>query len=259
MIKVEFPADRADIALAFGQALLAIAAGTGYPDKVKAEVNFGAAVQKTLQETDPAAGGEGEEVVDVSKAFAAAGGAGGQPTHQPQQPPAQVQDSVKRDTKGVPFDPTMCAVAAEPFYTSGSRQGQWKKRKGVTDPVYDGWYRACLDALSAGGAGGAPEPEYPEEDDDDVSHAFGGNPAAGAFAGGNTHQVAAATAPQDTGSYMGWVAEKQAAGKLTQKDINDAYQKTGVSLPKLFPPTPQNEILNNIRAMYYELSAKAGA
>lgn len=47
------------------------------------------------------------------------------------------------DEKGVGYDPEYCADAAKPFYSSGARKGQWKKRggkSGPTEEAYDNWY-----------------------------------------------------------------------------------------------------------------------
>ena len=44
------------------------------------------------------------------------------------------------DHNGVEKNAEFCGNAASPFYGSGKRKGQWKKRQGVADEAYDEWY-----------------------------------------------------------------------------------------------------------------------
>lgn len=48
------------------------------------------------------------------------------------------------DDKGVAFNEDYCAKAKEPFYTSGPKTGQWKKRQKVEQAAYDAWYAEQL-------------------------------------------------------------------------------------------------------------------
>lgn len=50
------------------------------------------------------------------------------------------------DKKGVSFIPAVCGEAKDPFYASGPRKGQWKKKRGatVTDAEYDAAYNLAL-------------------------------------------------------------------------------------------------------------------
>jgi len=165
--------------------------------------------------------------------------AGEQPRHT--EPDAQR----KIDTKGVPFHSDFCGVAADPFYSTGKRAGQWKKRKGVTDGDYDFWYTGKLSELDE------------EREDKDAGGTVN---TAGAFAGaGQQKEQAAITAPKDTGSLMAWVSEKQAAGLLTQDDIAGAYSAAGVQITDLFPPNDAATIQGRIAQVYYPLANKAGA
>lgn len=151
----------------------------------------------------------------------------------------------KVDTKGVQFHSDFCGIAADPFYSTGKRAGQWKKRKGVTDGDYDFWYTGKLSELD-------------EEREDE--NAGGAVNTAGAFAaGGQQNEPAAISAPKDTGSLMAWVSEKQAAGLLTQDDIAAAYSAAGVQITDLFPPNDAATIQGRIAQVYYPLANKAGA
>lgn len=145
-----------------------------------------------------------------------------------------------RDQNGVAFDANYCGQAKEPFYASGKRSGQWKKKKGVSDDDYDAWYAS---QVAAGGSS--------EQDHQPVN-------TAGAF-GGQSQQQTAPDAPTDAGAFMGWVAEKQAAGLLNQTDINEAYQHAQVQVQDLFPPNDANSVAQRIAALYNVLAAKAGA
>lgn len=53
------------------------------------------------------------------------------------------------DEKGVMFIPAVCAVAKEPFYASGPRKGQWKKKRGIDDLNYDTVYLNAVNQVTA--------------------------------------------------------------------------------------------------------------
>ena len=111
------------------------------------------------------------------------------------------------DVDGVEFDPQYCAKAAEPFYKSGKRKGQWKKGKGISDAVYDLWHKRGLPETVDSGA---------------------------AFNQTDQTVVADVQAPTDAGAFMLWISEQQAAGKLDQPVVDAAYAQAGITVPMLF-------------------------
>lgn len=124
------------------------------------------------------------------------------------------------DEKGVAKDPNFCGTAAVPFYASGKRAGQWKKRQGVDDAVYDAWYEAALARLE-------PADDADEEPQEvNTAAAFGGKPA----------EAPKARTFSNAGEFMAWVSEQQTAGHLSQADIDAAYRQTGVQVQDLFNP-----------------------
>lgn len=163
---------------------------------------------------------------------------------------AAATGSAKLDTKGVPFDANFCANAADPFYGSGQRAGQWKKRKGVADEAYDAWYDERLQDLAPAGTvtvqtgdeGGAPLAN--------TSAAFGAANASTAATG--------AKAPTTAGEFMAWVSEKQAAQLLTQPNIAAAYQFAGLQIADLFGADAA-VVAKNVSSLYSILSQTAGA
>lgn len=48
------------------------------------------------------------------------------------------------DLKGVPFNPDIHQRSDEPFYKIGSRVGQFRKKPGISDEEYDGYYAAVI-------------------------------------------------------------------------------------------------------------------
>jgi len=141
------------------------------------------------------------------------------------------------DRHGVEFNEQYCGKAEEPFYSTGPREGQWKKRRGVDDSAYDAWYasqRAPTDAMDT---------EF------DASTAFGGEPIGA---------LSAVNAPADGAAFMVWVSEMLAAGRLTQPDINEAWQSLGLTPAAIFPPKTPDEITRNVGNLYASLSAVAG-
>jgi hypothetical protein len=169
-----------------------------------------------------------------------------------EEPEATPDTGRKVDTKGVPFHSDFCGNAADPYYSTGKRAGQWKKRKGVTDSAYDFWYAGKLSELDEA------REELEERGEDD--HANEQVNTAGAFGGGQRQeQPPAASAPKDAGSFMAWVSEKQAAGLLTQEDIAGAYAAAGVQVTDLFPPNDAATVEARIFQVYSPLSEKAGA
>lgn len=273
MFKIEFPAERTDIALAIGQALVAIgkgealvnspAASTAPKSADTATASAGETVRTTAADTatdqdNPAANdsalahGATDQAGSAdtnAPADAGANGAGDTGKNDPafaggdQTTTAASQDktagtttasgatSTDRDEKGVAKDPRYCANAASPFYGSGKRKGQWKKRQGVDEAEYDAWYAEQLAAVETEPA---PEAEF------DTSNAFGGaqtnNPDS--------------DMPQDGGAFATWVSEHQAAGNITPADVDAAWEATGSHMGLLFTGSLIKE---NIAAMYYTL------
>ena len=184
------------------------------------------------------AGSDNAGSTDTSRGKAAGpggGGAGGGG--------AGDETAVRKDTKGVIFDPEFCGEATEPFYGSGKRGGQWKKKRGaVTEEAYDEWYAAQVARIAAGNDAGDDKPI-------DTSGAFGGG----------DDQLAGDPAPEDCGAFMGWVSAKQAAGLLTQDDIGAAYSQAGVQVTDLFPPNDEATVKQNVAELYDILVVKAGA
>jgi hypothetical protein len=148
------------------------------------------------------------------------------------------------DTLGVVFDPEYCGEATEPFYTSSKRAGQWKKRRGITDDAYDGWYAGRVSILGAtDDTGEGKEPEL------DTGPAFGGG----------VKEPAGEPIPQDCGAFMGWVSAQQAAGKLSQQDIGNAYAQAGVQVTDLFPPNDAATVQSHVAKLYQLLVVVGGA
>lgn len=252
-IKIEFPADRPDIARAFGSALLNIANpatnGGDYEEHTTGSIdhdglnNEGDAVDNTTgaQPGDRgAAPGNEENTTQAAMQEQKDGDA-----------PAAGGDASQVDTKGVPFNSDFCGKAKEPFYASGPRKGQWKKRKGVEDADYDAWYASAIPAPGANTQQAAPL---------DTSGAFGSTDTAGAFQQ-QTPQVQGGTPsevlPTDCGTFMGWVSAQQAAGRLTQQQVTDAYSQLGIEVTSLFPPNDANTIAGHVSQLHGLLSQLA--
>ena len=227
LISVSFPANDRAAAKHLGAALTAIGGGAPTVAPVAgADIELGDAVVVSGTTTDNDGAGA---VTKVDKT--AAGGEAEQP--------AQV------DTKKVPFNAEFCGNAAKPFYASGPRNGQWKKRQGVDDAAYDAWYTEQTALLLAQTAGG--------DDDEPVN-------TAGAFGTGDDSGAAQAEpAPTDCGGFMGWVSAQQAANLLTQDDIGEAYKAVGVAVTDLFPPNDEATVAGHVAKLYQFLLAKVGA
>ncbi|UGC98036.1 hypothetical protein [Oceanospirillum phage vB_OsaM_PD0307] len=262
MIKIEFPADRTDIALAIGQALVAIGQG-------KALVNSPAPTTAAETRTDsPAASStacddqlktldeqavadlEAEEApndtehpaaqsatVTTGSGEGAANAAGASQTA----PSGGSNENV--DEKGVPFNPELCSKAAIPFYGSGKKKGQWKKRQGVDEDLYDEWYAEAL-------LGAKVETVEDTAQNETTSDS---NVAANAF--GNQQQAAAdENVPQDAGQLMKWVSEQQAAGNISQQQVTDAY--TALQLPFDAVMNPAYPVADNCAAIYNHMKGQ---
>ncbi len=144
------------------------------------------------------------------------------------------------DTKGVGFSLKYCGVSAKPFYESGKMSGQWKKRRGVDQGVYDDWYAGELQPGAAQTA----------VNDAPIN-------TAGAFNGQTTETPT--TAPTTAGAFMEWVSNKQVAGLLDAEDVKTAYTLAGFVLTALVPPNADDVVAERIAGLYATLAAKAGA
>lgn len=248
MIKIEFPADRKDIALAIGQALVAIGQGKALVNSpaptTAAETPAGAveervatpAPEDVARETGPTV--DEQAVADMGKpesrstATHVADAAQGAPG---------TNDGSKLDEKGVPFNAEFCSKAAVPFYGSGKKKGQWKKRQGVDEQAYDDWY---ADALFS---------DKIEEDEPAATETTSdSNLAANAF--GNQQAAADEAAPQDAGQLMKWVSEQQAAGNISQQQVTEAY--TALQLPFDAVMNPAYPVAQNCAAIYNHLKGQ---
>ena len=137
MIKLEFPADRTDIALAFGKALLQLR-GEAVTDGGYLPVPAPAAEEHITDADYTEPPSAGEHVADSD--YPPVG------VTTPEQPalPADVADDLpdpaQVDHHGVSFDPEFCSSAKQPFYESGPMSGQWKKKRGIDEAAYTAWY-----------------------------------------------------------------------------------------------------------------------
>lgn len=236
IIKIEFPADRPDIALALSTALQTI--GTvkvkgcdGCNEPGSDEVEFQAHVK---------AEGASEESIASATSQDAGSDDHGQFTKTETEEQDNLVDPANTDTKGVPFNAEFCGKAAKPYYASGKRSGQWKKRQGVDELVYDNWYAAELAKVATSGAG--------QGDQAPVN-------TASAFSGQQQQEPAAnnePAVPHDAGTLMAWVSEMQAANRITQQQVNEAYQQAGVTMTDVFPGPNKTEetIAQAVRNVY---------
>lgn len=152
------------------------------------------------------------------------------------------------DEKGVSFNGEFCGKAAIPFYGSGKKKGQWKKRQGVDEDAYDEWYAEAL-------LGDKVEEE--PKDTAQTETTSDGNIAASMFAASDAQNAAASEdVPQDAGQLMKWVSEQQVAGNITQQQVTDAY--TALQLPFDAVMNPAYPVANNCAAIYNHLKGQIG-
>lgn len=180
------------------------------------------------------------------------GGGGGASQTAPVDADGEVQavtPDARVDTKGVAFNADFCGNAAEPFYGTGPRAGQWKKRKGVDDAAYDKWYEDAL----------APAGTLTEtSEDDDTPPPVNTGAAFGSPAPATGGAPAGKPAPQTAGEFMAWVSEKQAGGSLSQAQIQAAYGMAGVQVADLFTPDAA-AVATHVGNLYAILSSQVGA
>lgn len=153
--------------------------------------------------------------------------------------PATATD-VKVDLRGVPFCDLHCAVAAKPFYASGPRENQWKKKHKVTDAAYDAWYAGELLAAEV-------KPATPPDTTVDSAAAFANT----------TAPAPDAPVPTDLGAFMAWFSEMQTAGRLTQDQLGNAYAVCNVTMADLCAPNTDDVVAHNIKALHTNLSVMA--
>jgi hypothetical protein len=138
------------------------------------------------------------------------------------------------DEKGVPFNAEFCGKATIPFYGSGKKKGQWKKRQGIDQAAYDEWYAKALPPA---------EVEVEEEDSTIAASLFAASDAQPA--------VSDEDVPQDAGQLMRWVSEQQVAGNITQQQVTDAY--TALQLPFDAVMSSAHPVADNCAAIYNHL------
>jgi len=121
---------------------------------------------------------------------------------------------VELDEHGVPFDAEFCGRSESPFYATGPRTGQWKKKRGVDVDEYDIWYDE-----------NRPTAEDPEPAKVDTAAAFAAEPT-----------PAKTDLPATPGDLMKWCAEQTAAGAMTTADVTAAYATCGITVADMFGP-----------------------
>lgn len=231
MIKIEFPADRLDIAAEFSKALSALGGRSGsiINDLVSpspAQEDDGPNQNTDVEPEDDGLNNEGDAIDNTSGPEAGDRRAADEIPFK-DYPAANANTRV--DTKGVAFNTEFCGEAAVPFYASGKNKGQWKKKKGVTEEAYGAWYLSATPAATSSDA--APL---------DTAGAFGGQQPA----------TDKKPIPKDCGEFMGWVSAQQAAGQLNPIDITDAYGKLNLAVADLFSPTSAAKIEEHVRNLY---------
>jgi hypothetical protein len=227
MIKIEFPANNKMAALHLGRALVAIGGLT----VIEVETT------EALDGDEYPEGGPSE----AEKAFNDGSGlTDGDFTEKE----LTDQDALAVDEHNVPFDVKYCGKAAVPYYTSGKKSGQWKRRQGVAEDTYDKWYAEQLEALKADTPAGQKQV--------DTSSAFTETAT----------EPDANPVPKDGGDLMVWVSERQEAGLLTQPQVDATYVKLGFNYTDTFdnPSNPQPaRIAANIKLVHAELLLLVGA
>lgn len=130
----------------------------------------------------------------------------------------KTEQPIAVDHNGVAANYDICSKAAKPFYSSGARKGQWKAKAGLAADAYDIWYAKELHCLGAQKDFAAAQASTEQEFD-----------AAAALGARTEPEVIA-----DPGKLLGWLAEHQAAGRLTPEQITAAYRQTGLDMTSLF-------------------------
>lgn len=153
-------------------------------------------------------------------------------------------DASNLDEKGVGFNEKVCGKAAKPFYGSGKTKGQWKRRGGVDQSVYNAWYSESLAAVSSTSTCVDNVTQI------DTASAFQNGEVVN---DGQNHQPqgAGGLTFADGGLYLMWQSEQQAAELITNSDIDSAYAAVQCTVADLFDPSKS---ANTIAAVYNYLS-----
>lgn len=226
-IKIEFPAGDALAAQALGRALLEYSGENTH----ELQVQYGCVKSSPDNDQDAA----NDTPPDVAEFTAEGEG----DTSYPDITISGDNDSVPVDHNGVAFNPEYCGESKEPFYASGQRSGQWKKKRGVDQDDYDKWYAGELAALQS--TDEAPAPDV------DTATAFGGNDA----------PAPTQSVPRTAGEYVAWASEQQAAGNITSDDINAAFSAENLGMTDLFAPNPEDVVAERIGRLYARLTGNA--
>jgi len=232
MIKLEFPADRLDIAAEFGRALTALGqrSRTTVNDLTeKSPAQDEGAVQVALIPASEAL--TLDDAIDNTSGVQS-GGRGAAAMSMAD----IVKQDTRVDTKNVNFNAAFCGEAKVPFYASGKTKGQWKKLKGVTEEDYEAWYAEQLAGVSHTSAGAQNDAPL------DTAGAFGDN--------SQQNQTTSKPIPKDCGEFMGWVSNQQAGGHLNQIDITEAYAKLKLQVTDLFPPNTPEVIAGHVKNLF---------
>jgi len=239
MIKLEFPADRTDIALALSSALWRIGkrgekpgrsehiTDTDYPEPPAAEEHITDADYPPVGVTTPEQPALPADVAGVPE-----------PPRVGEAVADDLPDPAQIDHHGVPFDPEFCSSAKQPFYESGPMQGQWKKKRGIDEHVYTAWHGSH--------SADAPAGEAPAPDTD----------TAAAFSADAPPPSPAPGAPQTFGDLMAWVSAQTAAGHLSPENITAAWETAGLSMIDLVPPNDDATITERVAKLYAVLTSE---
>jgi hypothetical protein len=207
MIKIEFPANRSDIALAIGRALIGI--GQGDNDSAERKIGkppeLGASYAGWDTRTEEAKTEERDNLYQHTPDPKPGETETRGDSHGTYEQTGKTEERV--DPNGVLFDEKYCGEAAIPFYASGKQKGQWKKRKGVEESVYDEWYAGELPSIC----------DEPQERDEPEPNATA---TANAF---KKEPVVKAEAPKNFGELMAWFASQQAAGNYDAHHLEKAF------------------------------------
>jgi hypothetical protein len=237
MIKIEFPSDRSDIALAIGRALIAIGQAEGLDggqletsvktdtrtDQEKTEER-----DKLYQHNPEAKPGETQTRGDSHGTYEHVGKTG-----EFMEEVSEIDPRV--DEKLVIFDAKYCGEAAVPFYASGKRKGQWKKRKSVEEVDYDEWYASKLEQTPTQTQIVRDEPA---PDPEKAANAFKKSP------------VVDVKAPANFGELMAWFSGQQTAGNYESHHLEQAFKTLNLSTLDLV----QDPTGANIAAVYEYLA-----
>jgi hypothetical protein len=248
MIKIEFPSDRKDIALAIGRALTTIGQNNDRaPDNRTAEAKTEERAELYQHNPEPEAGvtemrgdshglyehvGKTEEAIKVGDIEQAIKEVLPEERRAVGQSDGLMGDHLgdthpRVDLNFVRFDEKYCGEAAIPLYASGKQKGQWKKRKGLEESVYDEWYAEQLGQKMA--------PEVKERDEPEPN----ANSTANAF---KKSPVVEENAPKNFGELMAWFASQQAAGNYDAHHLEAAFKTLKLSTLDLVQDTTGEKI-----------------